>query len=151
MACTESQKVVVWWRSRGGAAPPLRWAMAQLHLAAGTPSRLLTSTRARDPEQAEEPPAQRAKVEILVKEGEVAATVVGLVSKIGASTLVVGLHAQSFLYKRSSSILSTHSFNCRILAVKQHSATHDRFINAELSQVQITTFCKGENSVVITI
>ncbi|MQM21391.1 hypothetical protein Taro_054430 [Colocasia esculenta] len=40
-----------------------------------------------------------AKVEIVVKEGEQAAAVVSLVNEIRASTLVLGLHEQSFLYK----------------------------------------------------
>lgn len=41
----------------------------------------------------------QAKVEIIVMEGDKGAAVVSFVSKIGASTLIVGLHDQSFLYK----------------------------------------------------
>lgn len=80
-----------------------------------------------------------AKVEILVIEGETATSVVSIVNKIRATTLVVGIHDKSFLYKRSCSSLNVYSLNCRILAVKQRSTTREWFINAELSEVQMTT------------
>lgn len=38
-------------------------------------------------------------MEIVVKEGEQAATVVALISEIRASVLILGLHEKSFLYK----------------------------------------------------
>ncbi|XP_020691960.1 uncharacterized protein LOC110106401 isoform X1 [Dendrobium catenatum] len=79
-----------------------------------------------------------AKVEIIVMEGDKGAAVVSFVSKIGASTLIVGLHDQSFLYKRSIPNLGTRILNCRILAIKQHSSTHYGLVNTEFSQIEIT-------------
>ncbi|KAK8937339.1 hypothetical protein KSP39_PZI012606 [Platanthera zijinensis] len=78
------------------------------------------------------------KLEIIVMEGDLGAAVVSLVSKIGASTLIVGLHDQSFLYKRSIPDLGTITLNCRIFAIKQHSSTHYGLVNADFSQVEIT-------------
>ncbi|KAJ6792843.1 uncharacterized protein M6B38_237650 [Iris pallida] len=75
-----------------------------------------------------------AKVEITVMEGDQAASIVSLVNKIGAATLIVGLHDQSFVYQRATAIFGVRSLGCRILAIKQHSTVYD----AELSQVEIT-------------
>ncbi|PKA48966.1 hypothetical protein AXF42_Ash019504 [Apostasia shenzhenica] len=85
-----------------------------------------------------------AKVEILVMEGDQGAEVVSLVNKVNASTLVVGLHDQSFLYKRHISSLGTQPLNCRILAIKQHSSTRYGLVNAEFSQIEITRLRKLE-------
>jgi hypothetical protein len=41
----------------------------------------------------------QAKVEIVVTEGELGETVVATVNQLGATTLVVGLHDKSFLYR----------------------------------------------------
>ena len=41
----------------------------------------------------------QAKVEIVVTEGELGETVVATVSQLAATTLVVGLHDKSFLYR----------------------------------------------------
>jgi len=41
----------------------------------------------------------QAKVEIVVTEGELGETVVAMVNQLGATTLVVGLHDKSFLYR----------------------------------------------------
>ena len=41
----------------------------------------------------------QAKVEIVVREGELGETVVATVNQLGATTLVVGLHDKSFLYR----------------------------------------------------
>lgn len=42
----------------------------------------------------------QAKIEITVVEGDQAASVVSLVERIGASTLIIGLHDQSFVYRQ---------------------------------------------------
>uniref|UniRef100_A0A1D1Y835 Uncharacterized protein C167.05 n=1 Tax=Anthurium amnicola TaxID=1678845 RepID=A0A1D1Y835_9ARAE len=52
-----------------------------------------------------------AKVEIVVKEGEQAAVVVSLVNEMRASTLVLGLHEQSFLYNFQFQIHHAKSWN----------------------------------------
>jgi hypothetical protein len=41
----------------------------------------------------------QAKVEIVVKEGELGETVVATVNKLGATALIVGLHERTFLYR----------------------------------------------------
>jgi hypothetical protein len=41
----------------------------------------------------------QAKVEIVVTEGELGDAVAATVDKLGATTLVVGLHDRSFLYR----------------------------------------------------
>lgn len=41
----------------------------------------------------------QAKVEIVVTEGELGETVVATVNQLGATTLVVGLHDKSFLFR----------------------------------------------------
>lgn len=54
----------------------------------------------RRPGPADDPEdALQAKVEIVVTEGELGETVVATVNQLGASTLVVGLHDKSFLYR----------------------------------------------------
>ncbi|KAJ0962812.1 hypothetical protein J5N97_027934 [Dioscorea zingiberensis] len=84
-----------------------------------------------------------AKVEIIVTEGEKGASVLSLVNQIGASTLVLGLHEHSFLYKVTdpNPILSEDNFKCRILAIKQHRKASDVFIHTDFSQIEITRLC----------
>ncbi|XP_074572207.1 uncharacterized protein LOC141828647 [Curcuma longa] len=85
-----------------------------------------------------------AKVEIIVTEGDKGALVVSTVADIGASTLVVGLHDKSFLYKNSMVNTGTRNLNCRILAIRQSSKSHHGFLNTELSQVETTRLCVSE-------
>ncbi|XP_010936799.1 uncharacterized protein [Elaeis guineensis] len=85
-----------------------------------------------------------AKVEIIVTEGDQGASVVSTVNKLGASTLVVGLHEQSFLYNPPIPNLGARNFNCRILAIKEHTKTREGVVNAEFSQVEITRICMAE-------
>ncbi|KAK4752542.1 hypothetical protein SAY87_021340 [Trapa incisa] len=50
--------------------------------------------------------------------------IASLVREIGASTLVVGLHERSFLYKLGTANNNIASkFNCKVLAIKQPSPT----------------------------
>lgn len=62
-----------------------------------------------------------AKIEIVVREGDQeGGTIAAVVREIGASTLVVGIHNRSFLYKlpmAHSNIAS--NFNCKVVAIKQ--------------------------------
>lgn len=62
-----------------------------------------------------------AKIEIVVTEGEEqGAAIVRLVREIGASTLVVGLHDHSFLYRLSMAHNNiTSNFNCKVVAISQ--------------------------------
>ncbi|GFS40726.1 adenine nucleotide alpha hydrolases-like superfamily protein [Actinidia rufa] len=61
-----------------------------------------------------------SKIEIVVREGDQeGGTIARLVREIGASTLVVGLHDQSFLYKLAMAHNNIASnFNCKVLAIK---------------------------------
>ncbi|KAL6626588.1 hypothetical protein ACP70R_030314 [Stipagrostis hirtigluma subsp. patula] len=77
-----------------------------------------------------------AKVEIVVREGEVGDTVVATVNQLGATTLVVGLHDKSFLYSAPSPYVRVRSLGCRVLAVRQHATARDGFLNAELTQIE---------------
>jgi nucleotide-binding universal stress UspA family protein len=52
----------------------------------------------------------QAKVEIVVTEGELGETVVATVNKLGATTLVVGLHDRSFLYRWPVSFPNSTAF-----------------------------------------
>lgn len=60
----------------------------------------------------------QAKVEIVVREGEVGETVVATVNQLAATTLVVGLHDKSFLYR----YLYSNS-NCNIKMIPQLNST----------------------------
>ncbi|KAI3684957.1 hypothetical protein L6452_34187 [Arctium lappa] len=61
------------------------------------------------------------KIEIVVTEGdEEGGRITDLVRQIGASTLVVGLHDQSFLYRLAMGQKNIgNNFNCKVLAIKQ--------------------------------
>ncbi|KAI3762739.1 hypothetical protein L1987_53180 [Smallanthus sonchifolius] len=61
------------------------------------------------------------KIEIVVTEGdEDGDRITDLVRQIGASTLVVGLHDRSFLYRLAMANKNiTNNFNCKVLAIKQ--------------------------------
>ncbi|KAJ4713325.1 Adenine nucleotide alpha hydrolases-like superfamily protein [Melia azedarach] len=90
-------------------------------------------------------------VEIVVTEGDQEGVkIAALVREIGASTLVVGLHDQSFLYKLALAHNNIASnFNCRVLAIKQPAAstqlrtqnkaapTLDSSTNMDFSQIEI--------------
>ncbi|TVU22236.1 hypothetical protein EJB05_31920 [Eragrostis curvula] len=78
----------------------------------------------------------QAKVEIVVTEGELGETVVATVNKLGATTLVVGLHDKSFLYRAPSPYARVRSLGCRVLAVRQHATARGGFLNAELTQIE---------------
>ncbi|XP_068641003.1 uncharacterized protein [Aristolochia californica] len=78
-----------------------------------------------------------AKVEIVVTEGDQGATVMSLVEKLKASTLVVGLHDQSFIYKTVMVNTCINNLNCQVLAVKQTVSRVDGQTNAEISQIEI--------------
>jgi len=77
-----------------------------------------------------------AKVEIVVTEGELGETVVATVNQLGATTLVVGLHDKSFLYRAPSPYTRVRSLGCRVLAVRQHATARDGFLNADLTQIE---------------
>ncbi|KAF3328995.1 Universal stress protein family [Carex littledalei] len=78
-----------------------------------------------------------AKVEIVVTEGEQGDSVISTVNKIGATTLVLGLHDASFLYRVTNPYMNRRNLRCRIIAVKQHPAVQDvPLLNLELSQVE---------------
>ncbi|KAK4804362.1 hypothetical protein SAY86_004179 [Trapa natans] len=64
-------------------------------------------------------------LEIIVTEGDQeGGKIASLVREIGASTLVVGLHERSFLYKLGTANNNIASkFNCKVLAIKQPSPT----------------------------
>ncbi|KAL4559379.1 hypothetical protein LXL04_031517 [Taraxacum kok-saghyz] len=61
------------------------------------------------------------KIEIVVTEGdEEGGRITDLVRQIGASTLVAGLHDQSFLYRLAMAHKNIgNNFNCKVLAIKQ--------------------------------
>uniref|UniRef100_A0A2N9HCK5 UspA domain-containing protein n=1 Tax=Fagus sylvatica TaxID=28930 RepID=A0A2N9HCK5_FAGSY len=61
------------------------------------------------------------KVEIVVTEGDQeGAKIAAMVREIGASSLVVGLHDQSFLFKLAMAHENiANNLNCRVFAIKQ--------------------------------
>ncbi|KAJ0105341.1 hypothetical protein Patl1_19040 [Pistacia atlantica] len=83
-------------------------------------------------------------VEIVVAEGdENGSRIASMVREIGASTLVVGLHDQSFLYKLALAHNNIASnFNCKVLAIKQPGVavvpTLDSSTNMDFSVIDIT-------------
>ncbi|KAF8389812.1 hypothetical protein HHK36_024331 [Tetracentron sinense] len=80
-----------------------------------------------------------AKVEIIVTEGDQEGrTIVSMVREIGASTLVLGLHDQSFLYKLAMTHNNiTNILSCKVLAIKQPLTAE----NMDFSQIEITRLC----------
>ncbi|KAJ0228969.1 hypothetical protein HA466_0320380 [Hirschfeldia incana] len=66
---------------------------------------------------------QQTNTEIIVREGdEDGRTIAEVVKETGASTLLVGLHQQSFLYRWAvSGIDVARDFNCKVMAIKQPS------------------------------
>ncbi|KAA8541158.1 hypothetical protein F0562_025096 [Nyssa sinensis] len=99
-------------------------------------------------------------IEIVVAEGDQeGGKIREMVREIGASTLVVGLHDQSFLYKLAMAHSNiANNFNCKVLAIKQptpltranaipHSTT-----NLDFSQIEIACFkclrcCSTQNPI----
>lgn len=89
-----------------------------------------------------------SKTEIVVTEGDQeGGKIADLVRRIGASTLVVGLHDQSFLYRLAlphSNI--ANNLNCKVLAVRQPTpltrrrtvSLADSSTNMDFSQIEIT-------------
>lgn len=77
-----------------------------------------------------------ARVEIVVREGELGETVAAAVGQLQASTLVVGLHDKSFLYRSPSPYDGVSSLGCRVLAVRQHATARHGAVEAELTQVE---------------
>ncbi|XP_052184011.1 uncharacterized protein LOC127796019 [Diospyros lotus] len=93
-----------------------------------------------------------AKIEIVVTEGDQeGVTIARVVREIGASTLVVGLHDRSFLYKLAMSKTNIASnFNCKVLAIRKPTAPlttrntnirlpADGSTNMDFSQIEIGT------------
>lgn len=90
------------------------------------------------------------KVDIVVTEGDrEGRTITAIVRQIGASTLVVGLHDQSFLYKLAMTHNSNlaNNFNCKVLAIRQPASTPMKddaaaatisSTNMDFSQIEIT-------------
>ncbi|KAG2314253.1 hypothetical protein Bca4012_064922 [Brassica carinata] len=96
--------------------------------------------------------------EIIVREGdEDGRTIAEVVKEIGASTLLVGLHENSFLYRWAmSGIDVTRNFGCKVIAIKQPlaeesppgklkgrktshtTATSDSLTNFDFSQIEIS-------------
>ncbi|XP_077242491.1 adenine nucleotide alpha hydrolases-like superfamily protein [Tasmannia lanceolata] len=92
-----------------------------------------------------------AKVEIIVTEGDQGATVASLAEEIGASTLVLGLHDHSFLYKLTMANNCISKLNCRVLAVKQPSTRKESARNVEFSQIEITRLRVSEHKTPLQI
>ncbi|XP_074564802.1 uncharacterized protein LOC141821291 [Curcuma longa] len=156
----ESQKVVVVVEEAGAARSALQWAISNF-IRGGDSITLLyvcPSTRSRRKQRNYRLRGfqlalsfkdlcngiAEAKVEIIVTEGDKGALVVSTVADIGASTLVVGLHDQSFLYEDSMVNIGARNLNCRILAIRQHSRSQHGFLNTQMSQVETTRLCVSE-------
>ncbi|CAK9147834.1 unnamed protein product [Ilex paraguariensis] len=88
------------------------------------------------------------QTEIVVAEGDQeGGKIAAMVREIGASTLVVGLHDQSFLYKLAMAHQRNiaNNFNCKVLAIRQPAAlntrstisTPDSSTNMDCSQIEI--------------
>ncbi|KAL3835108.1 hypothetical protein ACJIZ3_009844 [Penstemon smallii] len=87
------------------------------------------------------------KTEIVVMEGE-GGSIAAVVREIGASTLVLGLHDQSFIYKLAMPEENmTRNLNCKVLAIKEPTTLTSRTIsiplgsstNMDFSQIEIAT------------
>ncbi|KAM0035738.1 putative rossmann-like alpha/beta/alpha sandwich protein [Helianthus debilis subsp. tardiflorus] len=90
------------------------------------------------------------KIEIVVTEGdEEGGRIADLVRQIGASTLVVGLHDQSFLYRLAMVHKNiANNFNCKVLAIKQPNSplttntpalSESSSTSMDFSQIDIST------------
>ncbi|GAA0166836.1 hypothetical protein Leryth_001315 [Lithospermum erythrorhizon] len=84
------------------------------------------------------------RTEIVVTEGDQeGGRIASLVREIGASTLIVGLHDQSFLYKLAMAHNNAAILNCKILAIRQpNSLTRTIPVpysstNMDFSQIEI--------------
>nr|XP_043636773.1 uncharacterized protein LOC122607789 [Erigeron canadensis] len=95
------------------------------------------------------------KIDIVVTEGdEDGGRMTDLVRQIGASTLVVGLHDQSFLYRLAMAHKNiSHNFNCKVLAIKQPTSPltlrsrptlSDSSTSMDFSQIDISTLSVPE-------
>ena len=62
---------------------------------------------------------EEARVEIVVREGELGETVAAAVGQLRSSTLLVSLHDKSFLYRPPSPYAGVSCLGCRALAVRQ--------------------------------
>ncbi|KAL3512300.1 hypothetical protein ACH5RR_025017 [Cinchona calisaya] len=87
------------------------------------------------------------KTEIVVTEGDQeGGRIIAVVREIGASTLVVGLHDQSFLYKLAMDHNNiVNNLNCKVLAIKDPTSMVTRTIsvpdsspNMDFSQIEIS-------------
>ncbi|XP_059644524.1 uncharacterized protein LOC132286258 [Cornus florida] len=86
-------------------------------------------------------------IDIIVTEGDQdGGKITATVREIGASTLVVGLHDQSFLYKLAMAHNNiADNFNCKVLAIKQPTpltartnvVVVDGSTNMDFSQIEI--------------
>lgn len=88
------------------------------------------------------------KTEIVVTEGDQeGGRIATMVREIGASTLVVGLHDQSFLYKLAMARNNiANSLNCKVLAIKHPTPLTRRTVsvpdcspNLDFSQIEISS------------
>lgn len=96
------------------------------------------------------------KTEIVVTESDGEGGRVGaIIREIGASTLVLGLHGHSFLYKLVMAQNNiSRNLNCKVLAIKEQTTdlTHRRnislqgttSINMDFSQIEIATLSVPE-------
>ncbi|KAK9053827.1 hypothetical protein SSX86_024902 [Deinandra increscens subsp. villosa] len=94
------------------------------------------------------------KIEIVVTEGdEEGGRITDFTRQIGASTLVVGLHDQSFLYRLAMAHKNiANNFNCKVLAIKQPTSPlttsrptlSDSSTSMDFSQIDISTLSVPE-------
>ncbi|PHT88727.1 hypothetical protein T459_10833 [Capsicum annuum] len=81
----------------------------------------------------------QTKTEIVVTEGDQdGGKIADMVRQIGASTLVVGLHDHSFIYKMAMSHNSIASnLNCKVLAIKQPTPLTTTTITRKRSTISL--------------
>ncbi|XP_071733197.1 uncharacterized protein [Rutidosis leptorrhynchoides] len=95
------------------------------------------------------------KIDIVVTEGDdEGGRITDLVRQIGAQTLVVGLHDQSFLYRLAMAHKNiSNNFNCKILAIKEPTSPltttsrpilSDSSTSMDFSQIEISTLSVPE-------
>ncbi|KAG8387986.1 hypothetical protein BUALT_Bualt02G0078100 [Buddleja alternifolia] len=90
-------------------------------------------------------PNGNTKTEIVVTEGDddEGGRIAAVVREIGASTLVLGLHDRSFLYRLVMSKNNiTRNLKCRVLAIKEPTTLTSRSISLQdmdFSQIEIAT------------
>lgn len=77
-----------------------------------------------------------AKVEIVVREGELGETVAAAVGQLKATTLVLGIHDKSFIYSAPNPSAGVSSLGCRVLAIRQDATARHGFMEAELIQIE---------------